>query len=346
MRTNSFSTNHSGSVDLPLVVPSFSSKGFKYFTDSDSKEIRSETSVVLESMGGLLQEAFLISAFDLYHKHYSEPTSYFANTALIFVDSGGYELNPEFDSSEPKITPVRDLEFDNGNYLEVLEQLHSENPNFPLVIANFDWGTKDEPLVDQVREARRLYRKFPAWASSFILKPDTPKSGVIHVKKIVPVAEELRDFDVIGVTEKELGKGLIDRLKRLARLRVALWDQDITTPIHVWGGMDPLVTPLYYFAGADIFDGVSWLRYSYFDGLSTTMDGGPILRGQIETPHDHSEALTRLNNLNELQELAVNLRIFGNSVDLNFEIFGSNAEVLKRAYDVMSAKIPRFEELR
>jgi hypothetical protein len=333
-------------VDLPLVVPSLSSKGFQFYRDSESGEVRSETSDVLGFAGSFFQESFLISAFDLHHKHYADPTSYFSNASLILLDSGGYELNPEFDSTEPKITPVRALDFTADEYEKVLDALKSENPDYPLLIANFDWATKNQPFIDQIKAARKLFKRYANWGSNFILKPDTPTSGIVHVERVASIAEELRSFDVIGVTEKELGKGLIERLKRLAKLRLALWDQEISAPIHIWGGMDPLTTPLYYFAGADIFDGVSWLRYAYRDGLAVTLDSGPILRGDIAGKHDLNIALTRSNNLSALQELAVNLRFFANLAEPEFQIFGLRADVLKRAYEVMSAKIPRFKELR
>jgi len=346
MRVKSLSVKNGSAVDLPLVVPSFSSKGFHYFKEADTEITRSEASNVLELVGGFIEEAFLVSAFDVHHEHLADVTAFFSNTALILIDSGGYELNPEFDSSEPKITPVRNVTFTGEDYAQVLEGLHKENTDFPLLIANFDWGTKGEPFIDQIKAARTLFKQFPNWSTNFILKPDTSTSGVVHVKKVIPIVNELKSFDVIGVTEKELGKGLIERLRRLAKLRLALWDNGVTAPIHVWGGMDPLTTPLYYFAGADIFDGVSWMRYAYAEGLAVTIDSGPIMRNEITTPYDQSIAMTRSRNLSTLQELAVNLQYFANLAEPEFEIFGARAGELKRTYDVMSAKISRFEELR
>ena len=347
MRARYLSVNNADAIDLPLVVPSFSSKGFGYFTESDSGTRRSETSVTLELTGGFLQESFLISAYDLFHRHYADPAPYFKDTAVVLIDSGGYELNPDFDSTEPRMTSVIDLCFSLDNYIQVLKSLKREDSSYPLLIANFDWGTKGQPFLDQIRAARKLFRLFPGWTTNFILKPDTPDSGVVHAKRVAPIANELRSFDVIGVTEKELGRGLMDRLKRLAKLRLTLWDNGIEAPIHVWGGMDPLTTPLYYFAGADIFDGVSWLRYAYSDGLAVTIDSGAILRGEILAPHEHSLAITRFHNLTALQELAVNMRFFANQATPDFAIFGPQATTLKKAYEVLGTKIgTRFEELR
>lgn len=346
MRSNSFTHKLGGMLDLPLVVPSLSSKGFQYFKDQVSGENKSEISAVLESLGSCLNESYLISAYDLFHKFYINPERHLTNTALILVDSGGYELSPEFDSSEPKLTPVINLKFTHENYLKMLKSLYAKHKDKPLLIANFDWATRGQGLLDQVRAARRLFQGFPNWSSNFILKPDAKSKSIVHAKDVVPIANELRGFDVIGVTEKELGKGLKDRLKRLAELRLALWDNNVNAPIHVWGGLDPMVTPLYFFAGADIFDGVSWLRYAYHDGLAVSMESGPILRKDITTPYDHNVVLTRLENLSELRGLANNLRIFASGKEPNFEVFGSRKESLKSAYEVMSSIIPRFEGLR
>ena len=347
MRARFLSVHNAAAIDLPLVVPSFSSKGFGYFTDPNSGERRSETSVTLELTGGFLQESFLVSAYDLFHRHYANPAPYFKDTAVVFIDSGGYELNPDFDSTEPRMTSVLDLKFSLDDYIHVLQLLKDEDSCYPLLIANYDWKTKGKPFSEQIRAARKQFRMFPSWATNFILKPDTPDSGVVHAKRVAQIANELRSFDVIGVTEKELGKGLMDRLKRLAKLRLTLWDNGIEAPIHVWGGMDPLTTPLYFFAGADIFDGVSWLRYAYTDGLAVTINSGPILRGELLAPHEHSLAITRSRNLTALQELAVNMRFFANQETPDFTIFGPQEATLKRAYEVLGTKIGnRFEELR
>ena len=296
-------------------------------------------------MGTFLDESFLLSAYDLYHQHFRQPQRFYKNTALIFLDSGAYELNPEFDSSEPKLTPVRDADFERENYLKILRSLKKKYEQIPFVISNFDWGTRYRPFIEQIRDARQLMHEFAHWSTNIILKPNKPKGTVLHVDQVVPIIDEIRDFDIIGVTEKELGKNLIERLKRLVKLRLELSSRNVTAPIHVWGGLDPLITPLYFFAGADIFDGVSWLRYAYYRGMAVNRQSVPVLNGNLTSSHDHSVALAQNTNLVAIQGMATSLRAFANSDKPNFEMFEERGKLLEKAYRTMQAKIPRLKEL-
>lgn len=347
MRDTTF-THPSGSViDLPLLVPSFSSKGFEFFTEGRAKpkKIFSAATNALEDFGRYLNESYLLSAYDIHHKHFRRPNRHFRDTALIFLDSGGYELSPEFDSSEPKLTPIRELTFTRDDYMETLNSLYRKHNGNPFVIANFDWGTKNQSFGHQIRDARTIFSKYPDWASNFILKPNTPHGSVVHVDNIVPVIEELRSFHIIGVTEKELGKNLIDRLKLLTKLRLELNRRGIRAPIHVWGGLDPLITPLYFFAGADMFDGVSWLRYVFHDGVAVNRESYPVLNECLTLSNDHAIGMAINNNLIALKGITNSLRSFANSDTPNFDMFDGKGEIFERAYRTMRANIPDLEEL-
>lgn len=349
MRKSTFTHRSGGVVDLPLVVPSFSSKGFDYFSEKvgSKKVYRSEATIALDALGNFLDESFLISAYDLHHNHFRKPERFYKNTAIIIFDSGGYEMAPEFDSSEPKMTPLRELPpFERHDYVKVLTSLYKKHSHRPFLIANYDWGTRFQPYIDQIRDARRLFREFPDWSTNFILKPNKPKGTVVDVDQIGPIVSELRKFDVIGVTEKELGRGLMDRLKRLLDLRLALNAADIDAPIHIWGGLDPIITPLYFFAGADMFDGISWLRYGYHDGVAVNRESHCVLNGNLTISHDHSVALAQSDNLMALQGLATSMRAFANSETPNFDMFDGRGELFEKTYKVMDARIKRLKELK
>ena len=64
----------------PLLIPSFSSKGFP--------DVRK----IIEYSSGIIDGVMLISAYDL---HYGEIKPPFDFASLIFVDSGGYEASKD-----------------------------------------------------------------------------------------------------------------------------------------------------------------------------------------------------------------------------------------------------------
>ncbi len=49
-------------------------------------------------------------------------------------------------------------------------------------------------------------------------------------------------------------------MQNIAKLRKALDKAGLNIPLHVFGSLDTVTTPLYFLAGADIFDGLTWLR--------------------------------------------------------------------------------------
>jgi len=338
MRETIFRHKQGGIVDLPLLVPSFTSKGFGYFKKNGMTY--SETSSALDEFGRYLNESYLLSTFDVFHGHFMEPEQHYGDTSLILLDSGGYELNPEFDSTEPKMTPVRQLDFTAEDYENTLVKLYQEYGDKPFVIANYDWGTKNCSFEEQIKAARELFIKFPNWSNNFIIKPHKSGGVKVQVKDLVPYIKKLSCFDIIGVTEKELGKNLKDRLTSISQLRSELDNEGIKSPIHIWGGLDPLITPLYFFAGADIFDGVSWLRYLYFEGKAVNRESYTVLKGNLSILHDHAVMLSINDNLLSLQGLATSLRAFANSDHPDFDMFDGNGEFLKRMYKEMKTIIP------
>lgn len=87
-------------IDLPLLIPSFTSKGFGEARIKG--KLRSEIVAIYETFAGQhVGSAFLISAYDMYH-HYIKAEREFPNKEVVFIDSGGYELCREYDSTEVK----------------------------------------------------------------------------------------------------------------------------------------------------------------------------------------------------------------------------------------------------
>jgi hypothetical protein len=106
-----------------------------------------------------------------------------------------------------------------------------------------------------------------------------------------------------------------------------------------------MITPLYFFAGADMFDGVSWLRYFYHDGVAVNRESYPALNESLTVSNDHSIGLAINENLRILQGIATSLRYFASSDTPNFDMFDSKGDLFEKAYKTMLANIPEMKEL-
>jgi hypothetical protein len=281
----------------------------------------------------------LVSAYDIHFSNLRKPERFYKGKELVFIDSGGYELSPGWDSTEPNQGPYKGKRFTEQHYRDVLDDLPKK---LPFVIANYDWGTKGKPLTEQILAAQELFGHYPRFMHNFLMKPHTKGRQYLDPDEIARHAGKLARFNIVGVTEKELGKGILERLVNLTKVRAALDRKGVRSPLHVWGGLDPVLTPMYFFAGAEIFDGLSWLRYAYHAGVAVYRDSCAVLDPDIgiETRQDHARALVVGRNLSFLGQLASALQGFVDQGGDNFAVFGTQAEAFERAYHVLRAKAP------
>jgi len=346
--------------ELPLLVPSFSSKGFGYAHARGRGRSRQLSNVIvdLREFAQVASQSVLISAYDLHFKHFDSsrdgkgsPFDSLQKSRVIFLDSGGYELAPDFDSCEPK-TPSYTPRKGYGlqQYMKVLKQV-AENPGHrSFVVSNFDWVTAKRPLAKQIEAARRVFQSVPGQLTSFILKPCSKGEHIIEPEHLSKKAfKSLAGFDVIGVTEKELGSNLLERLTHISQLRHELDSADNPAPIHVWGGLDPIMTPLYFFAGAQIFDGVSWLRYAYESGMAVNRECFSALSKEhgIGTDREVCRQVISLKNRSMLNDLASALRTWVDGKGADFTMFAEPIrERLHQAYKTMVTEIPQLKEVQ
>lgn len=342
-----------GEIELPLLIPAFSSKGFGFHTTGkgQKKHAYSELAYALAEFTRHPMQHVMVSAYDLHFNHFLAPdlpakkvTSYFAESRLLVIDSGGYELNVDFDSTEIKVFTYRPKDgFGKEEYEKVLNKISNDKNNLDLMITNFDYETQGLPLDAQIRLARELFSKYPCCLNNFILKPWTKDSKIVDPSRMSNIEfANLRGFDIIGVTEKDLGKNLIDRLKRIAFLRKSLNEAGVNSPIHIWGGLDPLITPLFFFVGAEIFDGISWLRYAYRNGMAINRGCYAILKPEIgiTTSYQLNEAMAGFENLRFLDNLTSSLQQWVDFEGKNFDMFDIHVkDCLRNAFVTMKTKI-------
>ncbi|MEW5708610.1 MAG: hypothetical protein AB1830_06835 [Pseudomonadota bacterium] len=73
------------------------------------------------------------------------------------------------------------------------------------------------------------------------------------------VVEQLYPI-MLAVPERELGDGIVARIKTVKRLRRALDELGFYCPLHLLGTGNPLSIAVYAMAGADSFDGLEWCQ--------------------------------------------------------------------------------------
>ncbi|HEY5286725.1 MAG TPA: hypothetical protein VIJ50_06445 [Solirubrobacteraceae bacterium] len=249
-------------IQTPVIIPSLSTRNVGRIDVDDVPE--SISSAALRIVGGQLDEAMLVSAYDLARRPMFEADRLLAgatntvydSATLLMIDSGLYETRERVGYDDGAAATVTD--WDEAAYEVVLQTL----PDVPIAIVNFD--VDHAPFSDQIAAAQRLFAAHSSRASVMLLKPEHEKR-FIDDALLGAVAADLRSFDIVAVTEKELGNTLLERLRTLVRVRRVLERSNVAAPLHVFGGLDPLLTPLYIACGAEIVDGVGWLRYAYLD---------------------------------------------------------------------------------
>ena len=235
-------------VETPLLLPSFSSKGFP------------EINKIMGMMGEFITRPILVSAYDVHYQNIPKKITF---SELIFLDSGGYEARVDHDLSEAYRYSYQPKKWNRRYYESVLKEWKSK---IPTIVVNYDTPTQFALLAEQLRAAEDLRNTHHRHLWEFLVKPESKKDDFVPIEKLIKQVSRLRDFAVIGITEKEIDQSLFGAMTKIARLRTAMDQAEVSTPIHIFGSLDPLTSVLYFVAGAEIFDGLTWLRFGYDRG--------------------------------------------------------------------------------
>jgi hypothetical protein len=290
-------------LETPILIPSFSSKGFSM----DSKG-NSEISSVMTLNMEFLTDSMLVSAYDLYYHHIPEPEK-FVSTKIVFIDSGGYEVSQVYELSGINKVPHTSNDW-NENFLRNV--IDNWPQRYPAVIVNYDHEKERKSLDLQISSAKSFFNNYPNKLSDFLIKPEHPGNLEIPHTKIIEHITDIKDFDILGFTEKELGNSIFKRMKNIYNIRTELDKAGIGKPMHIFGSMDPLASILYFLAGAEIFDGLTWLKYSFFNGLSVYVYDFGALDSKIgiyETDKDIRSA-SLINNGYYLDKMKYAMKAF------------------------------------
>lgn len=301
---------------IPLFIPSFSSKGNLLIPCKDGTFV-SDNYDLLQVLDVRVSNSYLVSAYDIFYGYMPQNPNDWPYTDYLFVDSGGYEISDAYDLSERNKFNYNVLAWD----IEKMKQVYhtvTVCPKFnksSIILSSYDLIGS---FKDQLDAALKLAEEFPGSLINFIIKPAFSfKQLLEHIKENI---EDLYRIPILGLTEKELGDTVQVRLINLISLKKLLDSLNWTGKIHIFGGLEPNLSTLYYFAGADIFDGLSWQRMRYQTN-STLWD--PFLF-RISRDEFENKFYMMVDNLSVLRDL---------STDLSCEL------------DNRSAKMIRLEEL-
>ncbi len=283
-------------VQTPLIVPSFSSRGF------------SQVSGIWEEFRHRLYGVALVSSFDIAEGLI--PANVTDTMNLTVYDSGLYETSEQLASAGGEHTLPCSTNWTRSRYHKTIAEIDS---TANIMLVNFDHRGI---LEEQLEFASEDFSIVPSAATDFLLKPE-PATEMVNISKLALCTRDLNQFDVIGITAREAGNSLIKRCRSVIMLRDILNDACLDMPIHIFGAITPLEILTYFFCGADVFDGLNWLRLSF-----KTITSVPIEEVAFEKPNWNISELDildveRTRNLRTLYQLQDRLRLYGTTY--NFE---------------------------
>jgi hypothetical protein len=288
---------------LPLFVYSYSSRGF-----SDLPERYLDT-----------REVAPIQLLSLYDLHYTlqDPAVILApefTTTARFLDSGVYESEGLADTVGNQNQAGQPF-WSQELYVESARTFaHSGD-----VIVSFD--DRSLSIDDQIAQGLSLFERIEqqGMTRDLLLHPNgaSPERVADAIARLAPAIE------VVGLTEKDIGFPWFIAASYIHQLRITLDDVlGRYVPIHIFGCFDPQTIAYLFFAGADIFDGLAWMRYYFHNGHTYYSREFEYKAPpeQLLKPWDAAKNLLG-HNVEELERLRTDLR-----------------------YAVLTREVSRFEE--
>ena len=303
----------------PMLVPSLSSR------------VNIDYRKTLDVLSEVITGPFLLSAYDF---HYTNPFPKITFSELVFFDSGGYESAIEKEVAEFGLYKPDPFEWSQQKHLEAVQRWDDD---IPTVIISYDHPSERVPVEKQIENANNLFRTKSGIIKELLIKPESKDSRRINFKRFFENIDKINDFDILGFTEKELGKSILDRMINIAKIRQQLEAHSIEIPLHIFGSLDTITTPLYYISGADIFDGLSWLRFVFDEGTTHYINTyGPEIFG-IHENTDGVWIRSVYQNYNYLGRLKIDLEHFQSTGE--FAKLGKKSAFFEKSFSDLNEKM-------
>jgi hypothetical protein len=292
-----------------------------------------------DTLTNAIDEALLISAYDIRHGLIADSEtlksgfadSRYAKPLVLIIDSGWYEKREPLGG--PFVEGLEDAKpWEETDYEMTIDELDEE---LRAIVVSWDHSGSYGEQIDRAQDFFGARQRF---ASTILLKP--PGESRFHDLRKLSGEDvaNLRAFEIVGLTEKELADTFLHRLETLARLRRLLDAEEVQAPIHVFGGLDPLITPLYFAAGGEVFDGLGWLRYAYREGVAMSRETATILDGQVSKRWFQALTSVSLQNLDFMRNLTDELRVFAHSRG-DWSKISTRGAVFKPIYGRLDEKV-------
>lgn len=302
----------------PILLPSFSSKGFP------------DVGQIFKASEEYISDEILVSAYDVGHGFLKGPFDF---ASMIFLDSGGYEASKDTDMSETYENNYVANTWTREQHQSVLDGWHS---NSPTVFVTYDNQGQRSTISKQLEDGQAL-RIPEGGIKNFLIKPESPTGTRLDMKSVLSSVKHMDAFPIIGVTEKEIGNSLLSRMINIAKIRRALDKLEMNSVIHVFGSLDTLSTYLFFLAGADVFDGLTWLRYAFYDGDTIYRHNYGALALPIKTNSDIVEGRCWSNNYQYMVQMQLNMGKYINDGD--FRHFGKHSALIESAFKTMNSEL-------
>ena len=220
---------------------------------------------------------------------------------------------------------------------QISTPLDKNSNQVPTVVVSFDHPEKKKPLEEQVSAAQQYFQNREMHLKEFLIKPEESDQNYVPIESILTKIQLLSQFDIIGLTDKELGASTLNRMVNIAKIRRALKNAGIEIPIHIFGGLDTINTPLYFLAGADIFDGLTWARFAFFEGLTIYQQNCAALNFGIKTSDNLVTSRCRNQNIYYLEKLQMEMCQHLN--DGNFSSFKYISKRLEEGWEALRTQL-------
>ena len=305
-------------VNTPLLAPSFSSAGFPNIGD------------VYHAVKHHLYGVCLVSALDIASGRI--PQNIAEEINLVILDSGTYESNQNSSSDEAQ-SSYANCNWSRDWYQQIASRC---DPASNQILVNYD---VPGPLKDQIRWAQEDFSCAPHAAKDLLVKPETLNSQ-INIARLITYTQTMHKFDMIGLTARESGTSLLRRCRAIVTLRNALRGAGLEIPIHVFGAITPAEVLTYFFCGADVFDGLNWLRLSFRYDIPVPVEQLAFREYSAGVADNELRMTEWVANLNLLYRLQEALHLYTTSRDLEclFRQFPSTLQA-RRIAEIAGAEV-------